>query len=99
MVHGTLRDHLFNTRNPLLQWEQWLKMCIGAAQRLHYLHRGPNHTIIHRDVKTTNILINAKWIARVSDFGLSKLNDLPNTQISIAVKGNIWFLDLKYCRL
>ncbi|KAF8413760.1 hypothetical protein HHK36_001753 [Tetracentron sinense] len=97
MHNGTLWDHIHDSGNQKhLDWLSRLSIAEDAAKGLEYLHTGCNPSIIHRDVKTSNILLNINMKAKVSDFGLSRQADEDLTHVSSAARGTVGYLDPEY---
>nr|XP_043622683.1 leucine-rich repeat receptor protein kinase HPCA1-like [Erigeron canadensis] len=97
IVNGTLKDSLSGRSGIRLDWMRRLKIILGAARGLQYLHDLADPPIIHRDIKTTNILLDERLNAKVADFGLSKpLSDAERTHVTTQVKGTMGYMDPEY---
>eukprot|EP00253_Pinus_taeda_P010391 PITA_10391 len=99
MSGGSLRDHLYGPRaeNSYLNWKRRLRIALDAAQGLEYLHVGCTPKIIHRDIKTANILLDSNLNGKLADFGLSRVTtDEEGTHVTTTVKGTFGYLDPEY---
>lgn len=99
MHKGNLQDHLNGIAERKMDWPLRLKVAIGAARGLAYLHSGSavGIPIVHRDFKSTNILLSSNFEAKISDFGLAKL--MPEGQeiyVTARVLGTFGYFDPEY---
>ncbi|XP_023639014.1 probable leucine-rich repeat receptor-like protein kinase At5g49770 [Capsella rubella] len=95
--NGSLKDSLSGKSGIRLDWTRRLKIALGSGKGLAYLHELADPPIIHRDIKSNNILLDENLTAKVADFGLSKLvGDPEKTHVTTQVKGTMGYLDPEY---
>ncbi|KAF2534294.1 hypothetical protein F2Q70_00030220 [Brassica cretica] len=94
--NNNLEFHLHGEGRPTMEWSTRLKIALGSAKGLSYLHEDCNPKIIHRDIKASNILIDFKFEAKVADFGLAKIASDTNTHVSTRVMGTFGYLAPEY---
>lgn len=100
MPNGSLDQHLFhhgqNVR-PTLRWETRYRVVADVAAALHYVHYEYDHVVLHRDIKASNIMLDANFNGRLGDFGLAGLVDIGKNSLSdLAVAGTWGFIAPEY---
>ncbi|XP_031106377.1 probable LRR receptor-like serine/threonine-protein kinase At1g53430 isoform X1 [Ipomoea triloba] len=98
MENNCLSRALFGLEDQRLSldWQTRKKICLGIAKGLAYLHEESRLKIVHRDIKASNVLLDKDLNAKISDFGLAKLDEEENTHISTRIAGTIGYMAPEY---
>ncbi|KAL9226018.1 hypothetical protein vseg_001874 [Gypsophila vaccaria] len=94
--NNTLHFHLHEHGGTVMDWSSRVKIAVGAARGIAYLHEDCHPRIIHRDIKSSNILVDNNFEAQVSDFGLAKLAMDAETHVSTRVMGTFGYMAPEY---
>uniref|UniRef100_A0A2N9IFI1 non-specific serine/threonine protein kinase n=1 Tax=Fagus sylvatica TaxID=28930 RepID=A0A2N9IFI1_FAGSY len=92
MPNGSLDKYLFDEPKAILSWEQRFKIIKGVASGLLYLHEECEQTVVHRDIKAGNVLLDSEFNGRLSDFGLAKLYARGSNPSTTKVVGTLGYL-------
>ncbi|XP_065019121.1 proline-rich receptor-like protein kinase PERK9 isoform X2 [Musa acuminata AAA Group] len=92
----TLYYHLHGKGMPIMEWTVRVKVAVGAARGIAYLHEDCHPRIIHRDIKSSNILLDYSFEAQVSDFGLARMAVDANAHVTTCVMGTFGYLAPEY---
>ncbi|GMY08468.1 L-type lectin-domain containing receptor kinase S.4-like [Fagus crenata] len=92
MPNGSLDKYLFDEPKAILSWEQRFKIIKGVASGLLYLHEEWEQTVVHRDIKAGNVLLDSDFNGRLSDFGLAKLYEHGSNPCTTRVVGTLGYL-------
>lgn len=96
--NGTLHEYLHVNSAQSVPWKERLRIALEIARSLAYLHSAASVSIIHRDIKTTNILLDDRFIAKVSDFGASRGIPIDQNIVTTTIQGTFGYLDPEYYR-